>query len=98
MQKGSKIFIAGSTGLLGSAIIKRLRGQGHRLLTPPKFDLDLLDDEAVRKFFKTNRPDYVFMAAAKVGSIAENIKYPVDFLNENILIQDRKSTRLNSSH
>ena len=87
IKKGSKVFISGGTGLLGTAIIRRLKGRGYRLLTPPKSKLNLLDGGAVTKFFKTNRPDYVFMAAAKVGSIAENIKYPVDFLNENILIQ-----------
>ena len=87
MKKDSKIFVAGGTGLLGSAIIRRLSGYGYILLAPPRRDLDLSDEKAVKKFFKTTRPDYVFMTAARVGSIAENIKYPVDFMNENISIQ-----------
>src|SRR3989338_7565355 len=87
MLKDSPIFIAGYNGLLGSALVRRLGQCGYSLSTPSRRDLNLLDRCAVERFFKATRPDYVFLAAAKVGSIAENIKYPVDFLEENLLIQ-----------
>lgn len=87
MDKNSKIYVAGHTGLLGSALVRRLEQYGYDLFTPEKRDLDLLDRNAVERFFKTTQPDYVFLAAAKVGSIAVNIKYPVQFLEENLVIQ-----------
>ncbi len=87
MNRGSRIYIAGHTGLLGSALVKRLGQRGYSLSAPSRLDLNLLDRHSVEMFFKTTRPDYVFLAAAKVGNIAGNIKYPVDFLEENLLIQ-----------
>lgn len=87
MNKNSRIYVAGHTGLLGSALVRRLGQCGYGLLTPSKRDLNLLDQHAVERFFKTIRPDYVFLAAAKVGGIAENMRHPVEFLEENLLIQ-----------
>lgn len=87
MNKGSRIYIAGHTGLLGSALIRRLGQCGYSLSALPKHDLNLLNQYDVQKFFKTFHPDYVFLAAAKVGNIAENIRHPVEFLEENLFIQ-----------
>lgn len=87
MNKYSRIYIAGHTGLLGSALIKRLSQSGYNLLAPSRHDLNLLDRYSVERFFKATQPDYVFLAAAKVGNIVENIKHPVEFLEENLLIQ-----------
>ncbi len=87
MNKGSKIYVAGHTGLLGSAIVRRLEQYGYSLSILGRRGLDLLDQNAVERFFKATRPDYVFVAAAKVGGITENIEYPVQFLEENLVIQ-----------
>lgn len=87
MEKGAKIFIAGATGLLGSAIVRQLGQHGYCLVAPPKLDLNLLDSYAVKRFFDSTRPDYVFLAAAKVGSIFANISQPVEFLSDNLGIQ-----------
>ncbi len=89
MFKESKIFIAGGSGLLGNALIKELRGAGYEnLLTPGHEKLDLLDKGAVFNFFTENRPDYVFLAAGKVGGIASNKQYPADYLHVNLGLQD----------
>lgn len=87
MNKNSRIYVAGQTGLLGSALVKRLGQSDYSLSAPPRHNLNLLDSYSVQRFFKTTQPDYVFLAAAKVGNINENIKYPVEFLEENLLIQ-----------
>lgn len=88
MHKNSRIYVAGHTGLLGSAIVQCLLARGFSgIITRTKTELDLTDQEAVKLFFSSEKPDYVFLAAAKVGSIAENIKYPVDFMSENLKIQ-----------
>lgn len=88
MRKNSRIYVAGHTGLLGSAIVRHLLSRGFSdVITKAKAKLDLTDQEAVKSFFSRERPDYVFLAAAKVGSIAENIKHPADFMSENIKIQ-----------
>ena len=87
MEKGAKIFIAGVAGLLGSAIVRRLEQRDYDLITPQKLDLNLLDSYAVTRFFDIMRPDYVFLVAAKVGSIFANINQPAEFLSENLGIQ-----------
>lgn len=88
MDANARIYVAGHTGLLGSAIVRCLLSRGFsEIILRTRTELDLTNQEAVRLFFDRERPDYVFLAAAKVGSIAENIKYPLEFLNENILIQ-----------
>ena len=88
MHKDSKIFIAGSSGMVGSAITRRLKSLSfNNLITPNSKELDLLNQEAVNKFFSTNKPEYVFNAAAKVGGIYANDFYSADFIYENIQIQ-----------
>lgn len=88
MDINTRIYVAGHTGLLGSAIVRALSRKGYcNIITTAHRDLDLTDPEKVLYLFDLYKPEYVFMAAARVGSIAENIKYPVEFLNENVLIQ-----------
>lgn len=88
MQKEEKIYIAGHNGLVGSAIIRRLRACGHtNLLVRTSGELDLHDQAAVRGFFSEQRPDYVFVAAAKVGGILANTKYPAEFIYNNLCIE-----------
>ena len=88
MQKKDTIYIAGAEGMVGSAIVRRLRAAGYiNLLTPRRTELDLLDQRTVADFFSSNRPDYVFMAAAKVGGIHANNTYPADFIHDNLSIQ-----------
>jgi GDP-L-fucose synthase len=88
MEKNRTIFIAGAQGMVGSAIVRRLRDCGYtNLLTPDRALLDLLDQQAVADFFAAESPDYVFMAAARVGGIHANSTYPADFIKENLIIQ-----------
>jgi GDP-L-fucose synthase len=88
MNKNDKILILGSRGLVGSAIVRELSKDGFsNLLMPVREDLNLLDQEAVEKYFKNNQPDYVFLAAAKVGGILANDTYRADFIFENLQIQ-----------
>ena len=88
MKKDSLIYVAGHRGLVGSAICRNLRRQGfERFLLPSRADLDLTNAMAVRSFFELERPDYVFLAAAKVGGILANNLYPADFIRENLIIQ-----------
>lgn len=88
MNKDAKIFIAGHGGLVGSAIVRRLRAEGfERLLLCSSGSLDLRDQAAVDVFFRTERPDYVFLAAARVGGIHANASYPADFIRDNLQIQ-----------
>ncbi|PAF45681.1 GDP-L-fucose synthase [Helicobacter sp. 11S02629-2] len=89
MHKDSKIFIAGHRGLVGSSIHKELSDQDFsNLLVRNKSELDLLDTVAVKKFFEEQKPDVVFLAAAKVGGILANNTYRADFLYENLTIQN----------
>jgi GDP-L-fucose synthase len=89
MNLDSKIFIAGSHGLVGSAILRRLQSGGYmNLLTPEIDELDLTDQRAVASFFAAKRPEYVFLAAAKVGGIHANNSYPADFIHINLMIQN----------
>lgn len=84
----SKIYVPGHTGLVGSAIIRRLKKAGHEnILTRAHSELDLCDQKAVMDFFRKEKPDYVFQAAARVGGIHANNTYPADFIYQNILIQ-----------
>jgi GDP-L-fucose synthase len=88
MHPDSRIFIAGHRGLVGSAIHRELQRQGYcNFLTRTHQQLDLLDKLAVDEFFSAEKPDYVFLAAAKVGGILANNNYPADFIRENLLIQ-----------
>lgn len=89
MKKTAKIFIAGPKGLVGSAIIRCLKKQGYsNLLTPSHSELELMDSQAVSTYFKENNPEYVFLAAAKVGGILANSTYPADFIYQNLVIQN----------
>lgn len=89
MNKDSRIFVAGGRGLVGSAIIRRLAEAGYRHIdAPSRTELDLSDHEKVDKHFERTRPEYVFVAAAKVGGIGANETHPVEFLLENLAIQN----------
>ncbi len=89
MNKNSKIFIAGHKGLVGSAILRLLQKENYEnIITRTKEELDLRNFVKVEKFFKKERPDYVFLAAAKVAGIKANNQYPAEFLLENLRIQN----------
>ena len=89
MNKNSKIYIAGHRGLVGSAIVKNLESKGYtNLVYRTHKELDLLDSSAVAKFFKEEKPEYVILAAAKVGGIVANNTYRADFIYENLQIQN----------
>lgn len=89
MKFDSKIYIAGHLGLVGSAIVRRLQADGYtNLLTSTRAQLDLTNQAAVEAFFERERPDYVILAAAKVGGIHANNTYPADFIYENLAIQN----------
>ncbi len=89
MNKHSKIFVAGGGGLVGSAIVRRLRAGGYtNLLIPEISELDLTDQRSVQDYFERERPEYVFLAAAKVGGIHANSTYPAEFIRVNLAIQD----------
>lgn len=88
MEKNSKIYVAGHRGMVGSAILRGLRKNGFdNLIFRKSKELDLRDQAAVNEFFRKERPDYVFLAAAKVGGIMANNVYRADFLYENLMIQ-----------
>lgn len=88
MKKTSKIFVAGHRGLVGSAIFRHLKAGGYtNLITRSRAELDLSDQTAVNAFFDKEKPEYVFLAAAKVGGIMANNTYPADFIRVNLLIQ-----------
>ena len=88
MNKSEKIYVAGHRGLVGSAIVRRLREQGFdNLLLRTSAELDLREQAAVREFFASERPDYVFLAAARVGGILANDSYPADFIYQNLMIE-----------
>jgi len=87
MRKNDKIFIAGHKGLVGSAILRYLKAKTYNnIITKNKKELDLLKQAAVNSFFKKEKPQYVFLAAAKVGGILANKNYPADFIYQNITI------------
>ena len=88
MQPESSIFVAGHRGLVGSAIVRRLRAGGfHNLVLRDRTELDLTRQGAVERFFAEARPEYVFFAAAKVGGILANNNYPAEFIQDNLVIQ-----------
>ena len=87
MEKNAKIYVAGHQGLVGSALIRALEAAGYsNILTRAFAELDLRDQAAVTSFFAEQRPDYVILAAARVGGIIANATYPVDFLYDNLMI------------
>jgi GDP-L-fucose synthase len=89
MDKNSKIYIAGHRGLVGSAIVNNLITKGYiNLIFKTHQELDLLDQHSVAEFFATEKPEYVFLAAAKVGGIVANNTYRADFIYENLMIQN----------
>ena len=89
MHTSDKIYVAGHTGMVGSAIVRRLRELGYRnLVLKTRKDVDLCDYEQVSALFKQEKPDYVFLAAAKCGGIGDNVAHPVDFLLDNLAIQN----------
>lgn len=88
MEQNSKIFVAGHRGLVGSAIVRRLQALGfHNLIARSRAEVDLRDAAATEAFFAKEQPEYVFLAAAKVGGILANNTYPVDFLMDNLAIE-----------
>ncbi len=97
MQPDARIYIAGHRGLVGSAIHRELTRLGYTsILTQTRSELDLLDDAAVLRFFEQHRPEFVILAAAKVGGILANNTYPADFIRDNLTIQNNiiESSRL----
>ena len=89
MQKDAKIYVAGHRGLVGSAIVKNLESKGYtNLIYKTHKELDLLDSNAVADFFEKEKPEYVILAAAKVGGIVANNTYRADFIYENLQIQN----------
>lgn len=89
MKKDSKIFVAGHKGLVGSAIIRQLEAKGFtNIITRTRDELNLLSQSDVAAFFATQKPEYVFDAAAKVGGIQSNKNYPADFIYQNLTIQN----------
>ncbi|HEY6822425.1 MAG TPA: GDP-L-fucose synthase [Burkholderiales bacterium] len=88
MNPGSKIYVAGHRGLAGSALVRALQRKGYRnIVTRSHAELDLIDADAVRKFFEKERPQAALLAAAKVGGILANSTYPADFVFQNLAIQ-----------
>lgn len=89
MEKNSKIYVAGHRGLVGSAIVRKLQKEGYQnLILRTSAQVDLRDQQAVKDFFEKEKPEYVFMAAAKVGGINANNTYPAEFLYDNLCIQN----------
>lgn len=89
MEKNSKIYVAGHRGMVGSAILRNLQSAGYtNFLLRTSAELDLRNQQAVADFFATEKPEYVFLAAAKVGGIIANNTYRADFLYENLMIQN----------
>lgn len=88
MDKNAKIYVAGHRGMVGSAIARNLQAKGYsNIVTRTHAELDLIDQAAVDRFFAEEKPDYVFLAAAKVGGIIANNTYPAQFIRENLAIQ-----------
>ena len=89
MEKTSRIYIAGHRGMVGSAIFRKLEQEGFsNLITRTSAELDLRNQQAVKEFFESEKPEYVFLAAAKVGGIVANNTYRADFLYDNLVIQN----------
>ena len=89
MNLDAKIYVAGHRGLVGSAIVRNLEAKGYKnIICRTHKELDLTNQEAVRRFFEEEKPEYVFLAAAKVGGIHANNTYPADFIYDNLMIQN----------
>ena len=89
MNLDAKIYVAGHRGLVGSAIVRNLEDKGYtNIICRTHKELDLTNQEAVRRFFEEEKPEYVFLAAAKVGGIHANNTYPADFIYDNLMIQN----------
>jgi GDP-L-fucose synthase len=96
MQKDAKIFVAGHRGMVGSAIVRRLQSAGYTgVITAGRVQLDLLDQRAVHDFVQAQQPDYIFIAAAKVGGIQANNVYRAEFLYQNLVIE---ANLINAAH
>lgn len=88
MEKDSKIYVAGHRGMVGSAIVRELKKQGYtNIITRTHSELDLINQSQVNQFFETERPEYVFLAAAKVGGIIANSEHQADFMYENMMLE-----------
>ena len=88
MNKEAKIYVAGHRGMVGSAIVRKLEGEGYKnIVVRISAELDLKNQQAVNQFFETEKPDYVFLAAAKVGGIQANNIYRAEFLYDNLMIE-----------
>ena len=88
IEKDAKIYVAGHRGMVGSAIVRRLRAGGyHRIITRTHAELDLTSQAAVKEFLKQEKPDFIFLAAAKVGGILANNTYRADFIYQNLMIE-----------
>ena len=88
MEKNAKIYVAGHRGMVGSAIVRRLQKAGYEnLVLRTSRDLDLRRQEAVEEFFRQEKPEYVFLAAARVGGILANSRYPADFMYDNMILE-----------
>ncbi len=89
MNNKTKIYVAGHRGLVGSAVVRNLKAKGYKnIITKSRQELDLLDAVAVKKFFDREKPEYVFLAAAKVGGIMANATKPAEFIYENLTVQN----------
>lgn len=89
MEKSAKIFVAGHRGMVGSAIVRCLSRKGFKnLILRSSRELNLTNQEKVKLFFESEKPDYVFLSAAKVGGIQANHTYPADFIYQNLMIQN----------
>jgi len=89
MDRNSRIYVAGHKGLVGSAIVQNLQRKGYsNIITKPSASLDLRNQSDVETFFRYNKPEYVFLAAAKVGGILDNATYPADYIYDNLMIQN----------
>lgn len=89
MDRNAKIYVAGHKGLVGSAIVRNLKKRGYKnIITRTHGELDLKNQKAVEEFWRDEEPEYVYLAAAKVGGILANDQYPADFIYENLMIQN----------
>ena len=88
MEKDAKIYVAGHRGMVGSAIVRCLEAEGYKnIIVRTSKELDLRRQDQVEAFFESEKPDYVFLAAAKVGGIMANSKYPADFMYDNMILE-----------
>ncbi len=89
MPKNARVFVAGGSGLVGSALMRMLRARGYtNIFAPTRAELNLMDTDAVRNFFEKERPEYVILAAARAGGIKASMTYPAEFLYENLVMQN----------